>query len=117
MLFLWDWEKLRIIKGHGISEVLPVPGNHVCLQWCLQHLVTCPQKLAVPLANLSFLALNLNQISDNEPVILGNELSKGMSVKIKVWEICFVLYVCNGRTLGAIMWVGVFLFLDLIITV
>lgn len=40
--------------------------------------------LGACLADLSFVVLNLNQIYDNDPLIMGNKQSKGMNVKMKV---------------------------------
>lgn len=40
--------------------------------------------LGVCLADVNFVVLNLNQIYDNDPLMLGNKQSKGMNVKMKV---------------------------------
>lgn len=81
-------------EGHGIQE-LPIPWNHTVDSWVYN---TWLLALGVCLADFSFVALNLNQIYDNDPSILGNKQSEGMNVKMKVWcEICLCYMYVKDR--------------------
>lgn len=61
--------------------MVPIPWNLTVYSWVYN---TWLLALGVCLADVNFVVLNLNQIYDNDPVMLGNKQSKGMNVKMKV---------------------------------